>query len=158
MSIKSYRFDGGKNLRLQEQPTGAGEQKQQKAELKAKTAENLRKAALLAEKLCAAGTEGLVIAIQARDAAGKDSLIKHVFSALNPQAMEVHAFKTPTSQELSHDYLWRIVQALPPRGKVGILNRSHYEDVLVVKVHHLEKTYRMAPRCLGDDFFEKRYR
>ena len=62
MSIKSYRFDGGKNLRLQEQPTGAGEQKQQKAELKAKTAENLRKAALLAEKLCAAGTEGLVIA------------------------------------------------------------------------------------------------
>ena len=158
MSIKSYRFDGGKNLRLQEQPTGAGEQKQQKAELKANTAENLRKAALLAEKLCAAGTEGLVIAIQARDAAGKDSLIKHVFSALNPQAMEVHAFKTPTSQELSHDYLWRIVQALPPRGKVGILNRSHYEDVLVVKVHHLEKTYRMAPRCLGDDFFEKRYR
>ena len=156
MSIKSYRFDGGKNLRLQEQPTGAGEQKQQKAELKAKTAENLRKAALLAEKLYAAGTEGLVIAIQARDAAGKDSLVKHVFSALNPQAMEVHAFKTPTSQELSHDYLWRIVQALPPRGKVGILNRSHYEDVLVVKVHHLEKTYRMAPRCLGDDFFEKR--
>ena len=158
MSIKSYRFDGGKNLRLQEQPTGAGEQKQQKAELKAKTAENLRKAALLAEKLYAAGTEGLVIAIQARDAAGKDSLVKHVFSALNPQAMEVHAFKTPTSQELSHDYLWRIVQALPPRGKVGILNRSHYEDVLVVKVHHLEKTYRLAPRCLGEDFFEKRYR
>ena len=72
-----------------------------------------------------------------------------MFSALNPQAMEVHAFKTPTSQELSHDYLWRIVQALPPRGKVGILNRSHYEDVLVVKVHHLEKTYRMAPPVPG---------
>lgn len=158
MSIKPYRFDGEKKLRLQEQPTGAGEHKQQKAELKEKTAENLRKAALLAEKLYAAGAEGLVIAIQARDAAGKDSLVKHVFSALNPQAMEVHAFKAPTSQELSHDYLWRIVQALPPRGKVGILNRSHYEDVLVVKVHHLEKTYRMAPRCLGDDFFEKRYR
>lgn len=99
-----------------------------------------------------------MIAIQGPGRRGKDSLIKHVFSALNPQAMEVHAFKTPTSQELSHDYLWRIVQALPPRGKVGILNRSHYEDVLVVKVHHLEKTYRMAPRCLGDDFFEKRYR
>lgn len=95
MSIKSYRFDGGKNLRLQEQPTGAGEQKQQKAELKAKTAENLRKAALLAEKLYAAGTEGLVIAIQARDAAGKDSLVKHVFSALNPQTMEVHALQDP---------------------------------------------------------------
>lgn len=119
MSIKSYRFDGGKNLRLQEQPTGAGEQKQQKAELKAKTAENLRKAALLAEKLCAAGTEGLVIAIQARDAAGKDSLIKHVFSALNPQAMEVHAFKTPTSQELSHDYLWRIGPGAAAPGEGG---------------------------------------
>lgn len=158
MSIKSYRFDGSKTLRLREEPTGAGEHDKEKAELKAKTAENLRKAALLAEKLFAAGTEGLVVAIQARDAAGKDSLVKHVFSALNPQTLEVHAFKAPNEQELSHDYLWRIIQALPPRGKVGILNRSHYEDVLVVKVHHLERSYRMAPRCLGDDFFDKRYR
>ena len=84
MSIKSYRFDGGKNLRLQEQPTGAGEQKQQKAELKAKTAENLRKAALLAEKLYAAGTEGLVIAIQARDAAGTDSPVSYTHLGHDP--------------------------------------------------------------------------
>lgn len=158
MSIKSYRFDGGKNLRLQEEPTDAGEHKKEKAELVSRTAENLRKAAMLAEKLYAAGCEGLVVAIQARDAAGKDSLVKHVFSALNPQLLEVHSFKSPNEHELSHDYLWRIVQALPPRGKVGVLNRSHYEDVLVVKVHHLEKTYRLAPRCLGEDFFEKRYR
>ena len=102
--------------------------------------------------------EGLIIAIQARDAAGKDSLVKHVFSALNPQALEVHAFKAPNSIELSHDYLWRIEQAIPPRGKIGVLNRSHYEDVLVVRVHHLEKTYKLAPRCIGEDFFERRYR
>ena len=158
MSIKSCRFDGSKNLRLREEPTGAGEHKKDKAELKEKTAENLRQAALLAEKLYAAGCEGLVVAIQARDAAGKDSLVKHVFSALNPQVLEVHSFKAPEKGELCHDYLWPIIQALAPRGKVGILNRSHYEDVLVVKVHHLEKTYRIAPRCLGEDFFEKRYR
>ena len=158
MSVKAYVFDGTRRLRLKDEPTGAGALKQQKEELKARTAQNLQEAAELQEKLYAAGQEGLIIAIQARDAAGKDSLIKHVFSALNPQALEVHAFKSPNAAELSHDYLWRVEQVLPPRGKIGVLNRSHYEDVLIVRVHHLEKTYKLAPRCLTGDFFERRYR
>ena len=98
-----------------------------------------------------------MIALQARDAAGKDSLVKKVFSGLNPAALEVHSFKTPTSTELAHDFLWRINAALPARGKIALFNRSQYEDVLVVKVHHLDGTYRMPDRCKGEDFFTRRY-
>ncbi len=157
MSLKPFRFDGSKKLNLKDFDTGAGEARTHKAELVTKTAENLREAALLQEKLYAAGQEGLVIAIQARDAAGKDSLIKHVFSSLNPAALEIHSFKSPSKTELAHDYLWRINQALPPRGTIGVFNRSQYEDVLVVRVHHMEKNYALAPRCLTEDFFPRRY-
>ena len=158
MSLKPYRFDGSRKLELKEMPTGAGENKANKAELIARTTENIRQAAVLQEKLYAAEQEGLVIAIQARDAAGKDSLIKHVFSGLNPAALQVNAFKAPNKTELAHDYLWRINQALPPRGTIGVFNRSQYEDVLVVRVHHLEQGYTLAPRCLTQDFFPRRYR
>lgn len=157
MSLKSFRFDGSRKLNLKDFDTGAGEARSHKAELVAKTAENLREVAILQEKLYAAGQEGLIVAIQARDAAGKDSLIKHVFSGLNPAALEIHSFKSPNKTELSHDYLWRINQALPPRGTIGVFNRSQYEDVLVVRVHHMEKDYTLAPRCLTEDFFPRRY-
>ncbi len=158
MALKEYRYDGERKLRLEGLPTDAGEAKERKAELVKQTGENVAKAAELQEKLFAVGKEGLVIALQARDAAGKDSLIKKVFSGLNPAALEVHSFKAPTSVELSHDYLWRINAALPPRGKIGLFNRSQYEDVLAVRVHHLEKTYKLTERCLTDDFFQRRYR
>ena len=157
MSAKDYRFDGSRNVSLKDMPTGAGDAKARKAELVQKTQENIARAAALQERLYAAGQEGLIIALQARDAAGKDSLIKKVFSGLNPAALEVHSFKAPSSTELSHDYLWRIHQALPPRGKIALFNRSHYEDVLAVRVHHLERGYRLAPRCLTEDFFERRF-
>jgi len=158
VSAKEFLFDGSRKVSLKNMPTTAGDRKKDKAELIEKTAENIARAAELQEKLYAAGQEGLVIALQARDAAGKDSLIKKVFSGLNPAALEVHSFKAPNSTELSHDYLWRIHQALPPRGKIGLFNRSHYEDVLAVRVHHLEKTYKLAKRCVAEDFFEKRFR
>ncbi len=158
MSLKPFRFDGSKKLNLKEFDTTAGDAKKEKAALIAKTEKNLLEAAELQEKLYAAGQEGLVIAIQARDAAGKDSLIKHVFSGLNPAALEIHAFKSPNKTELAHDYLWRINQALPPRGTIGVFNRSQYEDVLVVRVHHMEKNYKLAPRCLTEDFFPRRYK
>lgn len=158
MSLKDYRFDGSRSVSLKDMPTGAGDAKPRKAELVQKTQENIARAAALQERLYAAGQEGLIIALQARDAAGKDSLIKKVFSGLNPAALEVHSFKAPSSTELSHDYLWRINQALPPRGKIALFNRSHYEDVLAVRVHHLERGYRLAPRCLTEDFFDRRFR
>lgn len=158
MSLKAYRYDGSRKLNLKDEPTDAGEHQARKAELMEKTQENLRQAAVLQEKLYAARQEGLIIAIQARDAAGKDSLIKHVFSGLNPAALQVHAFKAPEKSELAHDYLWRVNRALPPRGVIGVFNRSQYEDVLAVRVHHLEKGYTLAPRCLTEDFFPRRYR
>lgn len=90
---------------------------------------------LLQEKLYADGSQSLLIVLQAMDAAGKDSLIEHVFGGVNPQGCEVTSFKTPSSKEYSHDFLWRQYQALPEKGKIGIFNRSHYESVLVCKVH-----------------------
>lgn len=158
MSLKDYRFDGSHKLSLKQMSTDASGAPGKKSELIAKTQENIQRAALLQEKLYAAGQEALVIAIQARDAAGKDSLIKKVFSGLNPAALEVHAFKGPSKEELSHDYLWRLHKRLPERGKIGIFNRSHYEDVLVTRVHQMQKNYRMPERITQDPhFYEKRY-
>ena len=138
MDAKEFRYSGDQKLNLKEIPTGA-DPSAKKKELVRKTEENMAQCALLQEKLCAAGKEGLVIAIQARDAAGKDSLVKKVFGQLNPAALEIHSFKAPGKEELQHDYLWRLVKALPPRGKIGVFNRSHYEDVLVTRVHQMEK-------------------
>ena len=155
--LKEYRFDGKKSLCLKDMPTCA-EPDAKKKECARLTEENLEKCALLQEKLYAAGTEGLIIAIQARDAAGKDSLIKKVFGRLNPAALEVHAFKSPSKEELSHDYLWRLNKRLPARGKIGVFNRSHYEDVLITRVHQMEKGYAMPERVIADkDFYKKRY-
>jgi len=87
------------------------------------------------DKLYAQDTHALLIIFQAMDAAGKDSAIKHVISGLNPQGCQVYSFKAPSAEELDHDYLWRSVRALPERGRIGIFNRSYYEEVLVVRVH-----------------------
>ncbi len=158
VSLKDYRYNGSHPFSVSDEKTNAPEGLDKKA-LKAQTTQNLLKASLLQEKLYAQGQEGLIIAIQARDAAGKDSLVKKVFGLLNPAALEVVAFKTPSKEELSHDYLWRIEKALPPRGKIGVMNRSHYEDVLVTRVHQMEKGYAMPPRVTQDEnFYQKRYR
>lgn len=155
--IEEYRFDGSNKLCIKEMPTCA-EPSARKKEIIKRTEENMLQCALLQEKLYAEGKEGLVIAIQARDAAGKDSLIKKVFGKLNPAALEVHSFKAPTKEDLSHDYLWRLVKCLPPRGSIGVFNRSHYEDVLVTRVHQMEKGYVMPERIIEDkDFYKKRY-
>jgi len=87
------------------------------------------------ELLWANGTHGLLVVLQAMDAAGKDGTIKHVMSGVNPQGCDVTAFKQPSTEELGHDFLWRAAQALPERGRIGIFNRSYYEEVLVVRVH-----------------------
>ena len=158
MTLEQYRYDGSRTLAVKELATGAGDSKAQKKALVKQTEKNMEQVFLLQEKLYAQGREALVIAIQARDAAGKDSLVKKVFGLLNPAALEVHSFKSPSKEELSHDYLWRINRALPPRGKIGVFNRSHYEDVLVTRVHQMEKGYAMPERITADPaFYQKRY-
>lgn len=164
MKLEDFKFDGSKQLELKKLPHGAkdaGFSKEDKAEYIARTEENLAKIAALQDKLYADGREGVVVVLQAMDAAGKDSTIKHVMGAVNPQGVSVTSFKQPCKEELAHDYLWRAVEALPERGKLAIFNRSYYEDVLVVRVHDLHKGYLLPARCLKDDdatFFQKRYR
>ena len=157
MILKDYCFDGKKQLKLKAMPTDAGEYKVTKEALTAKMAENMKRAAELQEKLMAEKCEGLVIALQARDAAGKDSLIKKVFSRLNPAGLKITSFKVPNSTEQAHDYLWRVTREMPERGMIGVFNRSQYEDVLAVRVHQMQKGYRLPSRCLTEDFFERRY-
>lgn len=108
----------------------------------------------LQEKLYADGSQALLIVLQAMDAAGKDSLIEHVFGGVNPQGCEVSSFKTPSEKEYSHDFIWRHYTHLPQKGKIGIFNRSHYESVLVCKVH---PAYNLAEKVWDsvDDFDEK---
>lgn len=115
---------------------------------------------LLQEKLYADGSQSLLIVLQAMDAAGKDSLIEHVFGGVNPQGCEVTSFKTPSSKEYEHDFLWRQYLALPEKGKIGIFNRSHYESVLVCKVHpeyNLSEKVWKDTKQLDDEFWENRY-
>ena len=161
MSLKEYRFDGSKKLNLKKLPTNSKKDKVDKDEILAKTEKNLEKMRELQDRLYADGREGLIIVLQAMDAAGKDSTIKHVMSGMNPQGVVVHSFKAPSSEELAHDVLWRVNNCLPRRGYIAIFNRSHYEDVLVVQVKEMNKGYHMAERVIGqstEDFFEKRYR
>ncbi len=119
--------------------------------------EKLRK---LQEKLYADSSQSLLIVLQAMDAAGKDSLIEHVFSGVNPQGCEVTSFKIPSSKEYEHDFLWRHYLALPEKGKIGIFNRSHYESVLVCKVHpeyNLSEKVWKDTKQLDYEFWENRY-
>ena len=114
----------------------------------------------LQEKLYADGSKSLLIVLQAMDAAGKDSLIEHVFGGVNPQGCEVTSFKTPSSKEYEHDFLWRHYIALPEKGKIGIFNRSHYESVLVCKVHpeyNLNEKVWKSVDDFGKKFWENRY-
>ncbi len=109
-------------------------------------------------KLYAQDNYGVLIVLQALDAAGKDGTIKHVMSGVNPQGVQVNSFKSPSGEELDHDYLWRNFKALPRRGNIGIFNRSHYEEVLVVKVHPgILENQKIPPKLKGPGIFHRRY-
>ena len=112
----------------------------------------------LQEKLYAQDRWALLLVVQGMDAAGKDGVIKHVMSGVNPQGCDVHSFKTPSTEELSHDYLWRVHSRVPERGKIGIFNRSYYEEVLVVRVHPtLLQAEKLPDRLIAKHIWEQRY-
>jgi PPK2 family polyphosphate:nucleotide phosphotransferase len=117
---------------------------------------------LLAEyqdRLAAQDTSGVLLVLQGLDAAGKDSTIKHVMSGVNPQGVEVRAFRQPSAEELNHDFLWRYQRATPGRGRICIFNRSHYEEVLVVRVHpDLLTAQRLPAAAIKHDVWARRYR
>jgi PPK2 family polyphosphate:nucleotide phosphotransferase len=123
-------------------------------------AEEKNKLRELQELLYADGSQSLLIVIQAMDAAGKDSLIEHVFGGVNPQGCEVTSFKTPTAKDYGHDFLWRHYLALPEKGKIGIFNRSHYESVLICKVHpeyNLSEKVWKSTKEIDNEFWKDRY-
>ncbi|MEF9894498.1 MAG: polyphosphate kinase 2 family protein [Clostridia bacterium] len=159
MKPKDYRYNGKRPLVLDRVSTEASDKiKDMKDELVQRTEENIEQIGKLQERLYADGREGLVIVLQAMDAAGKDSTIKHVMTGLNPQGVDVYSFKAPTVNELKHDFLWRIGKCLPEKGKIAIFNRSHYEDVLAVGVLKLYENFALPARCPADQLIEKRMR
>ena len=110
------------------------------------------------EKLYAENKQSLLIVLQAMDAGGKDGLIKHVMASVNPQGVHVASFKQPSLEELDRDYLWRINRALPRPGEIGIFNRSHYEDVIITRVHNLIPNENFPAKLVDKDIWKKRFR
>ncbi len=129
-----------------------------KGDAKAMLAEGVEQLTGLQERLYASDSWSVLIILQAMDAAGKDSVIKHVMTGLNPQGVEVHPFKQPSVEELDHNFLWRAARHLPERGRIGIFNRSYYEEVLVVRVHSEFLRQEKLPASLsGKDIWQHRF-
>jgi PPK2 family polyphosphate:nucleotide phosphotransferase len=159
---RNFRVDDGKKFRLKEFSPNETLGLKHREGIKDLAAETLREEIeLLSEtqdKLYAQDRWGLLLIFQAMDAAGKDGTIKHVMSGINPQGCQVYSFKSPSSEELDHDFLWRTSRCLPERGRIGIFNRSYYEEVLAVRVHpeFLEKQ-RLPPRLLTKQIWKERF-
>jgi len=129
-----------------------------KDEAKEILANDVKKLAELQDRLYANDRWSMLVVLQAMDTAGKDGVIKHVMSGVNPQGCQVHPFKAPSPEELDHDFLWRVAHALPERGRIGIFNRSHYEEVLVVRVHaEILAQQKLPPELVTDRIWEQRF-
>ena len=134
MNLKRYRV--GKKLKLKDISTDDTD-KLDRDEIEAETAEIGEQLTALQERLYAEGKQSLLLILQARDAGGKDGTVKHVFEPINPQGVVITSFKVPTELDLKHDFLWRVHPHAPAAGMMAVFNRSHYEDVLVTRVHGL---------------------
>jgi PPK2 family polyphosphate:nucleotide phosphotransferase len=164
--IELFRVPSGKKIRLRDHDTGWAQTKELKelgkdaikTRAKAILEKNLEDLAEAQERLWADDRYAMLVVLQAMDAAGKDGTIKHVMSGVNPQGCQVFSFKKPSAEELDHNFLWRYMKSLPERGRIGIFNRSYYEDVLVVKVHpELLTAQKLPPGKQGKAFWEARY-
>lgn len=157
-SSKAFRVRNGERFRLSSVDPAATLRIKSKEHAALGLARGVQRLAELQEKLFADDRWAVLLIFQAMDAAGKDSTIKHVMSGVNPQGCQVFSFKTPSAEELDHDFLWRTSKCLPERGRIGIFNRSYYEEVLVVRVHpeFLEKQHLPAG-VMGHDLWKQRY-
>jgi PPK2 family polyphosphate:nucleotide phosphotransferase len=160
--IELCRVAAGRKVRLEDYDTewGGGDLRDRctKRELETLMTQDVSRLAKAQDLLAASSSWALLIVLQAMDAAGKDSTIKHVMSGVNPQGCQVYSFKRPSEEELKHTFLWRCSNSLPERGRIGIFNRSHYEDVLVVKVHpELLAAQRLPHAKPTKELWEARY-
>jgi PPK2 family polyphosphate:nucleotide phosphotransferase len=158
--VKPYRIVSGPGFKLDDfdpDDTGPLDSKDED-EAKEVLKETVERLADFQEMLYAQDRWSLLLVFQALDAAGKDGVIEHVMSGVNPQGVEVHSFKAPSEEELDHDYLWRTMCRLPQRGRIGIFNRSYYEEVLVVRVHpEILARQRLPPALVTKKLWEERY-
>jgi len=158
MDISEFKIKEGKEVKLAHIQTDSTGKFESKTEAVEKLESNIDRMAELQDKLYAQDRYSVLIILQAMDTAGKDGIIKHVMKGLNPQGTYVQSFKQPSAEELDHDYMWRVNKHLPERGRIGIFNRSYYEEVLVVKVHDLIKSQQLPDECINDKIWETRYR
>jgi PPK2 family polyphosphate:nucleotide phosphotransferase len=155
--VKRYRIDDPKKFHLARyDPADTG--KLDKARATKLLDADLERLGALQERLYAENRWAVLVVLQGMDAAGKDGVIKHVMSAVDPQGCEVRAFRAPSDEELEHDFLWRIVNALPERGRIGIFNRSHYEEVLVARVHRdIIGNEKLPARLVSGRIWQERF-
>ena len=160
MDIRDFTVTGEKNLKLERFPTSLKIDSARRPEYERTLADNKARIEALQDRLYAEARESVIIILQAMDAAGKDSMIRHVLGGINPTGIDVRSFKQPTSVDREHGFLWRSFSALPARGKIAVFNRSYYEECLVVRVHGLWRDYCLPDRCLNldeGDYFRERF-
>jgi PPK2 family polyphosphate:nucleotide phosphotransferase len=156
-----YRITDGSKFKLKKIDPGdtGGLEDEDKPRSKEVLAEGIHELAELQDKLYAQDRWAVLLIFQAMDAAGKDGAIKHVMSGVNPQGCQIFSFKSPSSEDLDHDYLWRCMKTLPERGRIGIYNRSYYEEVLVVRVHpEFLAGQKVPPELITKDIWNERYK
>jgi PPK2 family polyphosphate:nucleotide phosphotransferase len=155
-----FRVKDGKNVNLKKWPTDIKSYYESKKQFKEALQERVNELSELQNLLYAANRFAVLLIFQAMDAAGKDGAIKHVMSGVNPQGCQVFSFKHPSLEELDHDFLWRTTRNLPERGRIGIFNRSYYEEVLIVRVHKELLRAENLPQEILDDknIWDERYR
>lgn len=157
MNINKFEVKPNTKVNLSKISTSDTNGFNSKKEAKARLKDNIKKMVELQAKLYAQDKYAILMIFQAMDAAGKDGTIKHVMSGLNPQGTQVYSFKQPSKTELDHGYLWRINKALPEKGRIGIFNRSHYEDVLVVRVHDLISDQKISLKFRNKNIWKQRF-
>lgn len=160
-SISDFEFDGGKKFSIKKAPNKIEPLYDSKKDYKQKLRSMVKRIDELMEIMYAQNRHGLLLVFQAMDAAGKDGTIKRLLTGVNPATVQVYSFKKPSDEELDHGYLWRIIQRMPERGRLGVFNRSYYEEVLVVRVHpEILTDYQQLPAELTEnteEVFESRF-
>lgn len=159
MNVKELRVDPNRPFRWSDHDPRAKCGFADRNDATVQLAADVERLAALQDVFAASGTHGLLIVLQGLDASGKDGIIKHVMTGLNPQGVSVYPFRQPTPEERVHDFIWRASRALPERGRIAIFNRSYYEEVLVVRVHpDMLEGERLPDHTAGDGLWQARYR
>src|SRR5271165_7247097 len=157
-ALKLFRVESGKKFQLSDHDPGSTHGFEASEDAQDELKRGVAVLADMQEKLYAQSRWAVLLIFQAMDAAGKDGVIKHVMSGVNPQGCQVYSFKQPSAEELNHDFLWRSNKCIPERGRIGIFNRSYYEEVLVVRVHkELLERERIARSLITKDIWNERF-